>query len=137
MELLKSNVLKFHKGLCERLIVIGFQLSIPMLFTFKMRKERRKERTTSDQRFVVPPVPLSACWRSHSNRVLTRYRLDQVLPVCAAPKLNSHVHKFVSAVGDNVYPAACRPPESRSSCAQRTTTSQDSRLGRRNRVTTS
>jgi hypothetical protein len=23
--------------------------------------------------FVVPPVSLRACWRSHSNRVLTRY----------------------------------------------------------------
>ncbi|KAJ0128649.1 hypothetical protein HZ326_28256 [Fusarium oxysporum f. sp. albedinis] len=41
----------------ERLIVIGFQLSIPMLFTFKMRKEGRKERTTSDQSFCCSSIP--------------------------------------------------------------------------------
>lgn len=28
-----------------------------------------------------------------------------------APEFNSHVHAFVSAVGNNVYPTACRPPE--------------------------
>jgi hypothetical protein len=36
---------------CERLIVIGFQLSIPTLFTFKMRNEGRKARTTSARSF--------------------------------------------------------------------------------------